>query len=75
MILISLIALLISCQTKPAKIEPVEIEIEFPVFPDPAGRVFLAPSGMVYMELDYWLKIAEYKIEVDRTEELYKAGR
>lgn len=71
--LISLLLLSISCQTRPATVEPVSVEINFPVFPNPAGNVTLHPDGTVSMPLEYWLKIAEYKLEVDTAESLYQA--
>lgn len=41
----------------------------------PAGtdQILEAKTALVVMPLDYWLLITEYKIEVDRTEEIYKA--
>ena len=86
--MISLLLLLISCHTRPA-VKPTELDIPFPVFPDPTNQVAMMEQGsqylpagtdqileaktdLVVMPLDYWLLITEYKIEVDKAEELYK---
>ena len=84
-----MLLLSISCQTKP-QVKPTELNIQFPVFPDPTDQASMFEAGIqfkpagseyiyeskvpvVIMPLDYWLLIAEYKIEVDTAEELYKA--
>jgi len=53
-----------TCPETPEPIEPLKIKIEWPAFPLP-GEVTMA-EGVVSMPLDYWLLIAEYKIEIDR---------
>lgn len=68
-ILISLIILLISCQTNPPVVEPVKIDLVFPVFPTPQGVTMT--DGIVSMPLDYWLLITEYKIDVDAVKQKY----
>jgi hypothetical protein len=70
--MISLTLLLTSCPSVPP-VKPVEVDITFPVFPDPAGIVRLNESCQVVMPLSYWLLIVEYKIEVDTAETLYRA--
>ena len=53
-----------TCPESPKPIEPLKIKIEWPIFPPP-DQVTMA-EGVVSMPLDYWLLIAEYKIEIDR---------
>jgi hypothetical protein len=40
-------------------------DISFPVFPVPDCVTFDADTETVSMPLDYWQKIAEYKIDID----------
>ena len=52
--------------------EPVKIDLVFPVFPEPAGQAtYDDETGIVSMPLDYWLQIAEYAIEVDEVKQKY----
>jgi hypothetical protein len=70
MILLILTTVL-SCSTTPIVTEgkPGAPGIEFPVFPDPIGpdgaSTVVLEDGEVRMPLPYWLRIAEYYIDVE----------
>jgi len=67
LMMIALMLLSMSCGTcpeTPEPIEPLKIKIEWPVFPPP-DQVTME-EGIVSMPLDYWLRITEYVIDVDR---------
>lgn len=55
-----------SCSSTPAAtIEPLAL-VEFPVFPNPIGRVsFDDATNTVLVPLDFWGDILEYKLQVD----------
>ncbi len=73
--------LLLSCQSLPVEVEPIPIEIEWPVVPDPTGEVIMPKEGtaiiadgtMLIMSLDYWILIAEYVVDVERVRQTYEA--
>ena len=50
--------------------EPVKIDLDFPVFPTPAG-VTMA-DNIVSMPLDYWLLITDFAIDVDAVRKIYE---
>lgn len=66
MLLISLMLLLTSCESNP-KIETIREfpDVVFPFFPDPTGAVFNETQETVTVDLDWWLRLAEYKADVD----------
>jgi hypothetical protein len=65
--------LLISCKTAPGPVNsPVPLVLEWPQFPNPAGKAFLE-GDFVVMPLEYWLDIADYKVEMDRVRQILEA--
>lgn len=64
-----LISLSVSCRTPPApEIEPLRIPIDWPVFPPP--DVVTLADGIVSMPLDYWLRITEYVVDIERVHKI-----
>jgi len=54
-------------------VEPVKIDLVFPVFPEPAGQAtYNDDTGIVSMPLDYWLLITDYKIDVNGVKNKYE---
>ena len=79
--LLILTVVLTSCQTSPPEVVTVVEyrdrpmpEINWPVLPDPAGRV-KSQGDTVTMPLAYWLDLTRYIIDVEAGIELYEAGR
>jgi hypothetical protein len=64
----------LSCQTSPAPVAPEPLKIDWPVFPDPTGRVSM-DGDRVVMDADYWLAVARYAIDVDACIGLVEASR
>ena len=66
-----------TCSTPPAKIEVVDPALSFPFFPDPLdaeGKPIPVQIGdNVVVPFWYWIKIAEYVIEVEKVREIYEA--
>ena len=58
-----------SCQSCPEPIEPVKLDLDFPVFPTPSGVTMT--DNIVSMPLDYWLLITDYAIDVDAVKKKY----
>lgn len=50
--------------------------IDFPVFPDPTGFVDYSEDGeRVILATEYWVRIAEYAIDVQAVRQQYDAFR
>ena len=68
-----------TCSTAQARTETADPALRFPYFPDPLdadGKPIPAHVGEnVVVPLWYWIKIAEYVIEVEKTREVYEAWR
>jgi len=79
-LIIGLAPLLTQCQSSP---DPVVVyktipppEIDLPIFPDPEEFVdYDTESGNVLVKYDYWIRIAEYAIDVEAVREKYEAMR
>lgn len=73
---IALALLLTSCVTQPdAQIEYVlPPALEWPIFPDPTGHVEVIDSGLL-VDFDYWVRIADYVVDVDALRQKYDAMR
>ena len=65
--------LLFGCSTIKPKPEPVQVplELSFPAFPDPLGRV-TDENNIVSMPFDYWLEIVRYSIDVTTARRIYE---
>lgn len=50
-------------------------EVSFPIFPAPDGVVYDESSDTVTAPLDWYLAVAEYKIDVDAVEEYLRRLR
>ena len=70
MMLLTLSALLSSCETCPESPAPIELSLDWPAFPDPAPVSFDGETRLVSMPLSYWLSIVDYKIDVERVRAL-----
>ena len=70
MMLLILSAALSSCETCPESPAPIELSLDWPVFPDPAPVSFDGETRLVSMPLSYWLSIVDYKIDVERVRAL-----
>jgi hypothetical protein len=69
-----LVMLLISCKS----LEPMILlppEVNFPSVPLIEGIEYSADGQTVYVPAEVWIDIAEYMIDVNTTEELYRMFR
>lgn len=71
----SFLPLLTSCET--TRIEYVRDvpDVSFPIFPAPDGVTYDEESDTVTAPLDWYLRVAEYKIDVDAVEEYLRRLR
>lgn len=58
----------------PKPVTPPAIEIVWPEFPDPTGKVTL-DGETVTMPADYWLAVAQYVVDMEAARKLVEAGR
>jgi hypothetical protein len=69
----------ISCQSSPevvTKIETVVPPLTFPTPPDPVGFVEVDPeTGDVIVEVEWWVQLAEYMVDVDTARRQYELYR
>lgn len=50
--------------------------IEFPQPPDPQGQIEVSEDGeTVYVPTEFWVRLAEYMVDVRAVEEKYRAYR
>jgi len=67
------------CSTTPAKTVAADPGLAFPDFPDPydaqGNRIPVLSGSVVEVPLWYWMRIAEYVVEVEKTKEIYKGWR
>lgn len=65
---------LTSCQSSPqvvTEVETVVPPLTFPTPPDPAGFVEVV-DGEVIVSIDWWIRLAEYMLDVDATRKQYE---
>lgn len=72
---ISLLLLLTSCETTKVEYVREVPEVSFPIFPSPDGVTYNEESDTVTAPLDWYLAVAEYKIDVDAVEEYLRRLR
>lgn len=70
-----------SCTSTRTEYEYITPDVVFPIFPEPDGVTLDEEGGVVSMPLEYYIRIAEYKRDVDkvrrqieRMHELYNGG-
>ena len=68
-----------SCSTAPVRTEVVDPALTFPYFPDPLDAdgkpIQVLADGQVVIPAWYWIKIAEYVVDVEKVREIYEAWR